>query len=199
MSTRSREELRPSITTEAKPATALNELALVFSRTGSLTFGGGSSTIAGLQRQLVTRRRWLDETQFGLSYALCRITPGTNLLAFCAAAGWSIRGWPGALVALLAASLPCSAIAIVLTSVYEFWSHNHWVHAAVRGALAAAVGLLVATSWQLIWPHLRRGRWLRTVVLASGSVLLSAGFGISPVRVLAMAAILGLLWANKEA
>jgi chromate transport protein ChrA len=86
----------------------------------------------------------------------------------------------------------------VLTSLYEFWSDNHWFHAAIRGALAAAVGLLCATSWQLIRPHLKRSCWLRTAVLVSGSVLLSARLGVSPVRVLAIAAVLGFVWRDKE-
>jgi chromate transporter len=34
------------------------------------------------------------------------LTPGTNLLAFCTGIGWLLRGLSGALIALLAASVP---------------------------------------------------------------------------------------------
>ena len=44
---------------------------------------------------------------------LNRRTPGTNLLAFCTAAGWTSRRWLGAIVALLASSIPCSLLVVL--------------------------------------------------------------------------------------
>src|ERR1044071_5798203 len=88
-----------------RPAPTLAAIARVFARHANTTFGGGSATIAVLRRQLVDRHAWLAPAEFDLGYALSRLTPGTTLLAFCTAAGWTARGWPGALIALLAASL----------------------------------------------------------------------------------------------
>jgi len=68
------------------PPASLKQLAWIFLRVGNLTFGGGDPTMAALQSELVAGRRWLDEEQYGLIYGLARITPGTNLLAFSAAA-----------------------------------------------------------------------------------------------------------------
>src|SRR4051812_45020695 len=96
----------------------LAEIASVFARYANTTFGGGSATIAVLREQILTRRGWIDEAEFDLSYALSRLTPGTNLLAFCTAAGWTARRWPGAVIALLASSLPCSILAVIVTVFY---------------------------------------------------------------------------------
>ncbi|MCA2963362.1 MAG: chromate transporter [Acidobacteriaceae bacterium] len=63
-------------------------LTALFFRSGSLTLGGGSSIQAVLQREMVERRRWLSEAEFGLIYGLARFTPGTNVLACTAARGW---------------------------------------------------------------------------------------------------------------
>jgi chromate transporter len=92
---------------------SLREMGWVFARYGNVTFGGGSATIAVLQQEVVTRRKWLGQSPFGLSYALSRLAPGTNLLAFCTAAGWFVQGWSGALVALVDASVPCSILAVL--------------------------------------------------------------------------------------
>jgi chromate transporter len=94
----------------------LRVLGWVFARYGNLTFGGGSATIAVLQQEIVVKRGWLGQLPLSLSYALSRLTPGTNLLAFCTAAGWIIRGWPGAFIALVAASVPCSILAVSATA-----------------------------------------------------------------------------------
>ena len=84
-------------------------IASVFTRYANLTFGGGSAMIAVLREQLLTRRRWITEVQFHLAHALSRLTPGTNVLAFCTAVGSMTRRWTGAVIALVAASLRSTA------------------------------------------------------------------------------------------
>src|SRR5678815_1275700 len=93
----------------------LRRIAGAFGRYANLTTGGASATIAVLHRELVAKRAWVDEPRFGSFYALSRVTPGTNLLAFCTGIGWLLRRLPGAIVALLAASIPCSVLIIIIT------------------------------------------------------------------------------------
>jgi chromate transporter len=176
----------------------LGQLAGIFSRISGITFGGGNPATAALQQELGTRRGWLTDADFVLCYVVARLTPGTNLLAFCTAVGWTLRGWAGALVALLAASIPCSVVVVLFSYLYESLSRNHLVSAAIRGALAAAVGMLLATSWQLVRPHLTVRRWLRTTVLLVGSLLLFARFRMSPIPVLGIGALAGLLWREAD-
>jgi chromate transport protein ChrA len=110
----------PEAPAPGRPRTVptLAQITSVFARHANTTFGGGSATIAVLKEQIVTRRGWIDEAEFELSYALSRLTPGTNLLAFCTATGWTARRWLGAIVALLASSLPCSILAVLMTVFY---------------------------------------------------------------------------------
>ena len=58
----------------------LRRIAGAFARYANLTLGGGTATVAVLNRELVAKRGWIDEQPFGLCYALSRLTPGTNLL-----------------------------------------------------------------------------------------------------------------------
>ena len=81
------------------------KIGSVFARYANLTLGGGSATTAVIHGKIVTRRRWVSEEQFALSFAMGRLTPGTNLLAFCVGIGWMLRRWVGAIVVLLAASI----------------------------------------------------------------------------------------------
>jgi chromate transporter len=179
------------------PAPTLGRIAAVFARYANLTFGGGSATIAVLRAQLVERRSWISRLQFDLSYALSRLTPGTNLLAFCTAAGFLARRWAGALVALLAASLPCSVLAVLVTHFYEVWQHNRFVMGALRGALAAAVAITLSTAWTFAQPHVKASP-VRALVVVPAALLLALGGAVSPVRILLLAAALGLLWPASE-
>lgn len=183
---------------DADSRPSLRKLAGIFSRVSGITFGGGNPATAALQQELGTRRGWLSDADFVLCYVLARLTPGTNLLAFCTAVGWTLRGWAGALVALLAASIPCSIVVVLFSYLYESLSRNPLVSAAIRGALAAAVGMLLATSWQLVRPQLTVRRWLRTAVLLVGSLVLFVRFQVSPIPVLGIGALAGLLWREAD-
>ncbi|MCX6592603.1 MAG: chromate transporter [Acidobacteria bacterium] len=177
-------------------APPLGPLAGLFLRIGNLTFGGGGPTIAAFQRELVTRRRWLTPEQFALSYALSRITPGTNLFAFCTCAGALLRGLPGALAALLAASVPSCLLVAVLTAGFDTASRFGAVNVAIDGAVAASVGILLASCWAIVAPYVTRANGLRTALIAGAS------FGLSmlaaPILVLALAAAVGWFWEERE-
>ena len=176
----------------SKPSLA--ELSGVFFRIGNFTFGGGAPTTAAFQRELVERRRWYDTLQFGLCYALARVTPGTNLFAFCTASGWLLRGWWGAIAALLVASIPCCALVCLVTAGFDSWSRNRFFQAAIDGALAASVGALLASFWLLVQPYLDRQHLLQTGAILLGSIALSFFAGWSPIVVLLLAGIAGFFW-----
>lgn len=182
------------------PPLPLRSLTGVFLRYGNTTFGGGSATIATLHSQIVTKREWVSQQQFDLSYALSRLTPGTNLLAFSTAIGWLVRGWPGALVVLLASSIPCSVLAVLLSVVYESLGRHPFALVALRGALAAAVGIVAATAWTLIRPHIKDANRLKIVGFSLGAFLLASVFHFTPIRILLLAALVGVaLPPAKEA
>lgn len=176
------------------PGVTLKRLTWIFFRVGNLTFGGGDPTMAALQSELVNTRGWLHREQYALIYGLARITPGTNLLAFSAASGWTILGWAGALYAVLAMTVPPAVIIVLLTDGYEAWKSNAWAMAAIGGTLAAANGMMATSAWQLLAPQFVRGRRLRAVVIFLAALAASLRFSMSPITVLGLAALVGLFW-----
>ena len=64
----------------------LTAVTRLFLRVGVTIFGGGDPTIAILQREFY-KREWLSPEKVGIAFGLARLTPGTNVLALCAAAG----------------------------------------------------------------------------------------------------------------
>jgi chromate transporter len=168
-------------------------LGWLYTRIGSTTFGGGDPTMAALQGELFARK-WIDREQYGLVYALARVTPGTNILAFCAGTGWLVLGAAGAVLAVTGASWFSAIIATLLTAGYVAWRQNPWAMAAIGGMLAAAPGLLGVAAYGLLKPHCQRARWLRAAVIFGGALLLSLQFGLTPIQVLGLAAVAGALW-----
>ena len=164
-------------------------------RAGTLTFGGGNPTTVALRRQMVDERGWLSEADVTLAYTLSRITPGTNLFACCAALGYMVRGWPGAIVCLLIASVPSSILTALLTVAMGrilLWPP---ATALMHGAIAVSVGLSLGSLFVLAQPYLTQGPLLR------GLCLIAAGFGLAvllpPVWVLAVCAAGGYFWSDQ--
>ncbi len=177
------------------PAPSLAKLAEISARIGTTTFGGGYVTIGMLQRELVEQRRYLTPAQFDLAFALSRITPGTILLAFCAAVGSLLKGFRGALVMGLALTVPAAAIAVFFIQSFERWQSSV-IGAAIIGATVAAVaGMMWSTIYSIVRPHLGTHlRNLQAVLIVGGGFVASWFFGVTPVPIIAAGAILGFFW-----
>lgn len=180
------------------PTLSLFKLVLIHLRVGNLTFGGGDPSLAALHSEIVATKGWITAEQYTVIFALARITPGTNLLAFCAGISWELLGWLGAVAALLAMTVPASAMVVILTHSYGALQSNGLAMAAMGGVLAAAVGMMPAAAWQLVSPHLDRKRWLHAILVVGAAVALSLGFSVSPIQILGLAALGGFCWQVPE-
>jgi len=171
----------------------LRQIAGVFARNANLTLGGGSATTAVLYREIVEKRQWVDSDRFTLCFALARLAPGTNLLAFCTAVGWVLRRLPGAVVALLTASIPCTLLVVAITVLFSRWQENSLVQAAIHGAVAVAVSITVKTCWTIAKPHFKAGTRVRVALIAVTAFTLHLWLGLPAIQVLLLAAAVGFL------
>jgi chromate transporter len=171
----------------------LTALTRLFARVGVTVFGGGDPTIAILQREF-DRRDWLSPEKFAIAFGLARLTPGTNVLAFCAAAGWYILGVGGALAAVLAITIPASALVVWLTRAYDLTAHNRLAQSIASALLAAAVGTMIGAAVLLVRTQCKPGRWLRPVAISIGAFLLAFVVKLTPLQVIGIAVLAGFFW-----
>jgi chromate transport protein ChrA len=115
------------------------------------------------------------------------------MLAFCAAAGWYVLGAGGAAAAVLAATIPSSVMVLWLTRVCEAGDRIPWLGAAVAGAIAAGVGIMVAAAAKLARSQAKYTGVRMAVLFVAGAFVLRV-VGLSPLHTLAIAAAMGLWW-----
>ena len=173
----------------------LTDVTRLFARVGITVFGGGDPTIAILQREFY-RREWLSPEKFGTAFGLARLTPGTNVLAFCAAAGWYILGLGGALAAVLAITIPASVLVVWLTRAYDLTAHNRLALSIASALLAAAVGTMIGAALLLVRTQCKPGRWLRPVAISTGAFLLAFVVRLTPLQVIGIAVLAGFFWVE---
>jgi chromate transporter len=167
-------------------------------RVGNLTFGGGDPSMAALHAEMVGTRRWLTADRYATVFALARVTPGTNLLAFCAGVSWHLMGWAGAIAAVLSMTVPAAIAVVILTQSYAALQAHPIAVAAIGGVVASAVGMMPAAAWQLARPYFYGARWLHATIIVGAAFVLSAGVHVSPILILAVAAALGCIWRIPE-
>ena len=173
----------------------LDEVARLFGRVGATVFGGGDPTIAILQREFY-RRDWLSPDKFAIAFGLARLTPGTNVLAFCVATAWYILGLAGAVTAVLAVTIPASVLVVWLTRAYELSARFPLAKEIANAVVAAAVGTMVGAAVLLVRTQCSRKKWLRPVVISVTALVLSYVFSLSPLRVILVAAAAGFFWVE---
>jgi chromate transporter len=170
---------------------SLREFTGVVLRDVNRTIGGGMAAME-LMRRSFEARGWVDASLHGLFVAVSRLTPGTNVLAYCAAVGWRLHGWRGTLAAIAAASIPGSLIIFVLTATVVRLDRYPVVRAALSLGMLVAAVLVLSSAWNLLKPYLRPGRWPRALFVSGAAISLYL-VGLTPVRVLLISALVGAL------
>jgi chromate transporter len=136
---------------------SLATLFVSFLTIGSTSFGGGLT--GWIRRELVEKRRWLDDQQFLSSYALSQMVPGASNVNLAVLIGTQLRGVVGAVTAVAGMLLLPLAILLTLGSFYfaaRGAPGGHLLNAALAGAGAAAIGFNIATGIRLARHNIRR-------------------------------------------
>ena len=165
------------------------QLFTIFFKIGMFTLGGGYAMLPLIQREVVDRQSWVNESEFLELLALAQTSPGPIAINAAVFVGYRHRGLSGSLVACLGITLP-SVLIILLIAIYLVgFRTNPWVENAFKGIRPAVVALIVAPLFGL--GKAIRIRW-HGILLALLITLGIAFAGISPAIMVVAAALLGL-------
>ena len=124
-----------------------------FYRSGALVFGGGHVVLPLLREELVPRG-WLTDDQFLAGYGAAQAIPGP-LFTFAAYLGTAMSTaptrWLDGLWSLLGIFLPAW---LLVGGALPFWHRlrtRRWAQAALAGANAAVVGVLLAALYHPVF------------------------------------------------
>jgi chromate transporter len=176
---------------------SLRELTAAVALDVNRTVGGGHASIELLRRRF-TARGWLDHASHGVIVAVSRLTPGTNILAYCVSLGWRFHRVAGAGLALLAASIPAAIVVFGLAVTLVRIDRYRAVQALLGVGILAASVLVLVSAWNLMRPYLKRPTRLMAVIITLVAAALIV-LGATPVRTLLAAALVGVLLPQRDA
>lgn len=178
------------------PVPTFREAARFWVRLGFISFGGPAGQIAILHREVVERRRWLDERSFADALNFCMLLPGPEALQLAIYLGWRLHGTRGGLVAGLAFILPAVVLLLVLSWIYAAYGHVPTLAGVLLGLKAAVLGLVLQALERL------GRRALRTPVhwaLAAGALAAMLTGGLPFPFLMLGAALAGCLLTPRSA
>ncbi len=152
----------------------IGALLSVFAKVGLVGFGGGSSLLPLIEKEVVVRHRWFGDEEYVRHSVASSVTPGALAIKLASAAGFDAASTLGAVAAPYAVVLPGLALMLVLLSVSSLVGG-----AAVTAIQRLSVGIflfVVLVFWLYIERVIRRHRrpW-KAAAFAAGTLLLTIG------------------------
>ena len=138
----------------------LTTIFVSFLKIGMFTFGGGYAMLPLIERELITKRKWIEQKEFLDLLTLAQSVPGPIAVNTAVFVGYKVRGLRGAAAALLGTVTPSFVIILAIAIFFAGIRQNPVVDAAFKGMRPAVVALIASAALTI----------LRVVVFAGGVV-----------------------------
>jgi len=172
-------------------AVSLTTLCLTFLKIGAVLYGSGYVLLAFLRNDFVERLAWLTDRQLLDAVAIGQFTPGP-VFTTATFIGYVVAGWTGGVLATVAIFLPSFVFVALSQPLVPKIRASTTAAAFLDGVNVAALGLMVAVTWQL-------GRAaivdIPTALLATGAAVALVVLRVNSAWLVAGGAILGVVIA----
>ncbi len=150
----------------------LLELFITIFKINAFTFGGGYTIVPVIRDEFNKGKGLIGKEEMYNIAALAQSGPGPMAVNTSLLVGYRLRGPIGAMVCLLASTLPCLIILSIMYYLYDFIRENSWVRAAFSCMGGSIAGVLLLTSIDMIKSALKK----HTIF---GLILMVGGTGVS--------------------
>lgn len=173
---------------------SLSQLARLFLRLGTVSFGGPASHLAMMEDEVVVRRRWLSREQFLDLLGATNLIPGPNSTEMAIHVGYTQAGWRGLLVAGGCFIVPAAILTLVFAHLYVRFGMLPQAGSMLAGVKPAAVAIICGAVIRFSKLMVRNRLMLGIGVLVLALNLLHTG----EVLLLFGAGLVGALWENRH-
>lgn len=162
----------------------------LFFKIGIMTFGGGYAMLPMLERELVTKRNYVSMEEIMDYFAVGQCTPGIIAVNTATFIGFKRKGVLGGIFATLGVITPSIIIITLLASVLQLIAGHEIVKNAFAGISVAVCALIVQAILKLLKSGVKDAL---TAGIALAAFLSTFIFGISPILVIVVSAVLGVI------
>lgn len=166
------------------------QIFLSFFKIGPVTFGGGYAMIPLIEREVVSRRKWVKVEDVTDVFAVSESVPGAIAINSATFIGYRIAGVRGAIAAMTGVLLPTFLIVIGLSISFLYFKDHPKMVAAFVGIRPAIVALIAFAGYKIGKMAVIDKTTLTLVVV---TVLLLLVVHLHPVLIIVSGAAVGIL------
>ena len=167
----------------------LRELAALFLKLGTISFGGPAAHIAMMETEVVRKREWLTKQQFLDLLGTANLIPGPTSTEMAINVGFVRAGWAGLCVAGASFILPAAVITGAFAWAYVRFGGMPQAVSVLAGVKAAVIAVIAIAIWRLGKTAVKD---LGLAVLG-GAALATFFLGVSPLVILFGGGLIGML------
>ncbi len=171
--------------------TNLWNLALIFTKIGAFTVGGGFAMIPLIEDEIVNKRRFMDAQEFMDLLAVAQSVPGVLAIKMATFVGYRMHGVWGSIIISLATALPSFFMILLIAVFFHNFQDNPTVEHIFKGIRPAVVALIAVPTFNL-GKRANLNRYTVWIPIVSAVVIW--GLGFSPVYVIMIAGLGGLFY-----
>ena len=162
-----------------------------FFKIGLFTFGGGYAMIPLIEREIVDKKGWLDQSVASDMVAIAEATPGPIAVNMATFVGSQRCGVLGAFFSTLGLVLPSFFIIILISVFLSLVQDNLWVASAFKGI---RIGVVVLIANAGIKMTKKMPKLLVTIIMCVVAFGLAAFTGIDVVFIIVGGGIVGIVY-----
>lgn len=125
------------------------KIFLLFFKIGLVTFGGGVTMAPILLREVVEKRKWMEEDDLIECFALAQSIPGVVAVNISVFIGHRVKGIAGAIAAVAASILPAIIGILCVVALLEAFPLEAVLDQGLKGVKSASVALILCTVFRM--------------------------------------------------
>ena len=188
------EFMKKTIVSRPAIRTSFRDALKFWTQLGFINFGGPAGQIAIMHREVVERRRWIDENQFLRALNFCMLLPGPEAQQLATYIGWRLHGIPGGIAAGSLFVIPSIFVMLLLGYLAAAYTDVPEVAAAFRGIQPVVTAVVIQALLRIGKKTLRHGALYGFAAAAFVAVYF---FKVPFPAVVAVAALSGLLLRRR--
>lgn len=169
------------------------EMFTAFFKIGAFTIGGGYAMLPLIEKEVVERKRWIEREEYLDMIALAQSAPGPIAVNTSVFVGYKVGGGLGVIATALGSVLPSFLIILIIASFFVGIKDNAIVERAFKGIRPAVVALIAAPVINMS-KSAKINR--KTVIIPIAVALLVAFVDITPIIIIIVSALGGILYAK---
>jgi chromate transporter len=167
------------------------DLFYSFFKIGAFTLGGGYVMIPLIEKEVVERRKWIRQDEFTDMLTLAQSAPGPIAINTAVFVGYKTKGFKGLIAAVSGVVIPSFTAILLIALFFTDIKDNTVVGRIFYGIRPGVVALIIVPVVNM----LKKGGFrLGIVAIALASALAVWGLSISPVWVIAIAGVVGIMY-----